>query len=361
VSWPLPHLQAGLAVLCAISFGACCPINAQNTREEIVLELLALSAPVVIVAAQDDAGAGASGGGMTESLSDALAAAGIVVVELRQDTSTAGLFSIRLGLKSGAQQLQRQKSLREAPMAPKLVRTATRTMGRARHAWVLLLHTSGTSGKKKVVPYSLETLAVGSACVAASWGLGPADICLNMMPLFHTGGIVRNLLAPILVGSATVCCPGFDPSLFWDKVPTLGATWYYGAPTMHSLILAEASRRGGAPAHTVRLIGNAAGPLLPSLARQLRDVFGEATAVLPSYGMTECMPITAPPLDYNVADKVGTSGRAVGPQLSIRDGAGKEMPAGSIGNITLRGPPTFGGYEDPEVRRFLIRSARSAR
>jgi acyl-CoA synthetase (AMP-forming)/AMP-acid ligase II len=39
-----------------------------------------------------------------------------------------------------------------------------------------------------------------------------------MMPLFHTGGIVRNLLAPIFAGGATVLCPGFDPCLFWDEV-----------------------------------------------------------------------------------------------------------------------------------------------
>lgn len=55
---------------------------------------------------------------------------------------------------------------------------------------------------------------------------------------------------------------------------------------MHQLILAEAQRRGGAPAHSIRMIGNAAGPLLPSLAVALKECFGSGTAVLPSYGMT---------------------------------------------------------------------------
>ena len=40
---------------------------------------------------------------------------------------------------------------------------------------------------------ALEALVVGAACVARSWGLGPRDVNLNMMPLFHVGGIVRNL------------------------------------------------------------------------------------------------------------------------------------------------------------------------
>ena len=81
------------------------------------------------------------------------------------------------------------------------------------------------SGKKKTVPYTLDTLAVGATCVIASWGLGTSDVCFNMMPLFHTGGIVRNLLSPILAGGATILAPGFDAALFWDAGPRLGVTW----------------------------------------------------------------------------------------------------------------------------------------
>ena len=229
-------------------------------------------------------------------------------------------------------------------------------------------------------------------------------------PLFHTGGIVRNLLAPIFAGGATILCAGFDPVLFWDKVPALGATWYYAAPTMHSLIMAEVGRRGAVPEHRVRFIGNAAGPLLPALAQQLRETFGYAvihfplsvrmlcllnrpcychvegfvsvvrnasplqlgcrpqltthrvpsqstvacrhsTVVLPSYGMTECMPIASPPPNFNLSERIGTSGRACGPELSIRDASGTELPTGATGNICVRGPPVFHGYEDPEVCR----------
>ena len=73
--------------------------------------------------------------------------------------------------------------------------------------------------------YTLGTLAVGATCVIASWGLGPTDICLNMMPLFHVGGILRNLLSPVLAGGATVLAAGFDAVQFWDIAPGLGVTW----------------------------------------------------------------------------------------------------------------------------------------
>lgn len=49
----------------------------------------------------------------------------------------------------------------------------------------LMLFTSGTSGKKKIVPLTLHLVVVGALFVIDSWGLTPSDICLNMMPLFH--------------------------------------------------------------------------------------------------------------------------------------------------------------------------------
>lgn len=45
------------------------------------------------------------------------------------------------------------------------------------------------------------------------------------MPLFHTGGIVRNLLSPILAGGATILAPGVDAAIFWDAAPRLRVTW----------------------------------------------------------------------------------------------------------------------------------------
>lgn len=111
----------------------------------------------------------------------------------------------------------------------------------------LILHTSGTSGKKKVVPYTLLSLIVGTCAVVTSWDLRPTDVncecarpgeeiavidisTVNMMPLFHVGGIVRNLLAvrrlnlqslafinsisQCSLGGAQLCVPDSIPSRF---------------------------------------------------------------------------------------------------------------------------------------------------
>ncbi|KAJ7801104.1 acetyl-CoA synthetase-like protein [Mycena olivaceomarginata] len=209
----------------------------------------------------------------------------------------------------------------------------------------LILHTSGTSGKKKVVPYSLLSLIVGTSCVIESWDLQEADVNLNMMPLFHVGGIVRNLLAPILSGGSAIMCAGFDAMAFWTLARDLQASWYYAAPTIHHAILTS-QPAGIVPARDLRMrmIANAAGGLLPSLAVSLKSTFG--AVILPSYGMTECMPIASPPITYQL-ERPGCSGIACGPHLSIRHPANLEqaLPAGATGAICVRGLPTFAGYE----------------
>ncbi|KAF2179605.1 hypothetical protein K469DRAFT_798811 [Zopfia rhizophila CBS 207.26] len=208
----------------------------------------------------------------------------------------------------------------------------------------MILFTSGTSGTKKLVPITTHTLVAGVGFVIESWGLTQEDCCLNMMPLHHIGGITRNLFAPIMAGGSTICASSFDPNLFWDLVEgDHRPTWYYASPTMHSAVILEAENRPDARSRSrIRLVCNAAGGLLPTLATQLRDTFVNCT-VLPSYGMTECMPVATPPLTYCL-DRPGTSGISVGPEISIRGSDNTVVAAGVTGNVCVRGLPIFPGY-----------------
>ncbi|KAK3704730.1 hypothetical protein LTR37_013704 [Vermiconidia calcicola] len=206
----------------------------------------------------------------------------------------------------------------------------------------VLLFTSGTSGTKKLVPLTIHSMVCGVAMVAKSWGLGPSMRCLNQMPLNHVGGLIRNLFAPVISGGSVICCSAFDANLFWDCVEDYAPTWYYASPSMHQCILEAGSEQPEAMTNShIRLVCNAAGGLLPSLACQLRDTFH--CTVLPSYGMTECMPISTPPLNYRL-DKPGTSGISVGPEFSILNGQDERVDSGNIGHIVVRGSPVFGGY-----------------
>jgi len=223
---------------------------------------------------------------------------------------------------------------------------------------VLVLFTSGTTGNKKIVPHHLGDMLVASATISLSWNLGPNDVNCNLMPLFHVGGIVRQVFSPILSGGCVICCPAFDPTIFWALLQRQKFNWYYAAPTMHQIILQSKEQEFPNGKAKLRMIANAAGGLLPSLARELRQTF--SANVLPSYGMTECMPISSPPHTYQL-EKPGTSGVAVGPEIGILNlQTLKPLPFGKEGPICVRGAPCFRGYgynqADPSqalVKSFL--------
>ncbi|KAJ5565415.1 hypothetical protein N7513_001657 [Penicillium frequentans] len=211
----------------------------------------------------------------------------------------------------------------------------------------IILFTSGTSGKKKLVPITIYNLIAGTMATIESVELSEADTCLNMMPLNHWWYYSEYLL-PLLAGGATICCPSFDPSMFWDAVesPYMTPTWYYATPTMHQMILGEAKHRPEAVKQSViKFICNAGAGLPPTLAAQLHDTFH--SVILPSYGMTECMPIAAPPKDYTL-DRHGTSGRIVGPEVAIMSDGTPVASPGMLGHICIRGSPAFEGYLTPE-------------
>ncbi|CAK5273778.1 unnamed protein product, partial [Mycena citricolor] len=315
--------ENALALLALASYHTCAPVNASCTANELLDDAKRLRARAVVTTrdAEDRL-----------ELRELAEVLGCDVVFIEPRTSgPCGLFDMHL-MGDGPMQVPFQPS--------KLHGLDDQS---------LILHTSGTSGKKKVVPYSLLSLIVGTSAVVESWDLQESDVNMNMMPLFHVGGIVRNLLAPIFSGGSAVMCAGFDAIAFWTLSRDLQATWYYAAPTIHHAILTS-QPAGVLPSRDlrIRMIANAAGGLLPSLAVSLRSTF--EAVILPSYGMTECMPIATPPITYEL-ERPGCSGIACGPHLSIRNPSNLELPTatGSTGAICVRGLPTFAGYEvDPD-------------
>ncbi|KAK7038712.1 hypothetical protein VNI00_010596 [Paramarasmius palmivorus] len=310
--------ENALALLAIASYHTCAPVNASCTAAELKEDASRLKAKAVV------------------STRDAIER--LELRELRDELNCEVVFVE--GRNSGPAGLFDLSTLGERSV----IRTPSQPHGLDDQS--LVLHTSGTSGRKKVVPYTLRSLIVGTWAVVQSWDLRPSDINMNMMPLFHVGGIVRNLLAPMLSGGGAIMCPGFDAIAFWKIASSLKSTWYYAAPTIHHAIL-TAQPEGIVPGRDlrIRMICNAAGGLLPSLAQELKECF-EGAVILPSYGMTECMPIASPPTTYQL-ERPGCSGIACGPYLSIRDPSNleHELPRGKTGAVCVRGLPTFSGYE----------------
>ena len=109
----------------------------------------------------------------------------------------------------------------------------------------LLLHTSGTTARPKLVPLTQRNLMASARNVASTLGLAPDDVCLNTMPLFHIHGLVAALLASVWSGGSVCCAPGFDAHRFPQWSREAGATWSTAVPTIHQTLLARLEEEPG--------------------------------------------------------------------------------------------------------------------
>ena len=213
----------------------------------------------------------------------------------------------------------------------------------------LVLHTSGTTGRPKMVPLTHGNLRASAAHVAATLQLEPDDRCLNVMPLFHIHGLVTALLASLHAGASIVCTPGFRADAVLGWIREFGPTWYTAVPTIHHAMLDAA--RGTDPSSTAwpfRLIRSSSAALPPRLMTELEGVF--RAPVVEAYGMTEAAhQMTSNPLPPG-ARKPGTVGPAAGPEVAIMGDDGRLLTEGVEGEIVIRGPNVMAGYADaPEA------------
>jgi oxalate---CoA ligase len=212
----------------------------------------------------------------------------------------------------------------------------------------LVLHTSGTTSRPKRVPLRHRNLLVSVDNVVRTYALGPEDVSLCIMPLFHVHGLVASTLATLRTGGTVVVPTRFNPLGFWPLAREYRATWYSASPTPHQLLLMRAGGQRPDGAEHLRFIRSCSSVLTPAVQQQLEDVFG--APVLNAYGMTEAAhQMASNPLPPE--DRVpGTVGRGTGVEIGIMDDSGNLLPSGEEGEVVIKGPNVIDGYEsNPEA------------
>jgi acyl-CoA synthetase (AMP-forming)/AMP-acid ligase II len=209
----------------------------------------------------------------------------------------------------------------------------------------LVLHTSGTTSRPKIVPLSQINVCASAASVAASIVLQPSDRCLNIMPLFHIHGLIAAVLSSLDAGASVHCSPGFNALHFFRWLEEIEPTWYTGVPTMHQAILSRAARNKEIiEAASLRLVRSSSASLPPQVMAELEATFG--APVIEAYGMTEAAhQMASNPLPPKQR-KPGHVGLPAGPEIAIMSAAGDLLPEGSIGEIVIRGPNVTKGYKN---------------
>ncbi len=213
----------------------------------------------------------------------------------------------------------------------------------------LVLHTSGTTARPKIVPLTHGNVTASAANIAATLSLTPGDACLNVMPLFHIHGLIAATLSSLAAGAAVICTPGFNALKFFAWLDAERPSWYTAVPTMHQTILARAERNREIIARApLRFLRSSSASLPAQAMKDLAETFG--APVIEAYGMTEAShQMCSNPLPPR-AQKPGLVGLAAGPEVAIMDDDGTLLPRGEIGEVVIRGPNVTKGYEaNPEA------------
>lgn len=215
----------------------------------------------------------------------------------------------------------------------------------------LILHTSGTTSRPKIVPLTHVNVCSSANNISSGLNLTDQDRCLNVMPLFHIHGLIAAVLSTLNAGARIYCTPGFNALKFFNWMDDAKPNWYTAVPTMHQAILSRASRNTDViNANPLRFIRSSSSSLPPQVMAELVKTFD--APVIEAYGMTEashqmaCNPL--PPGEQ----KPGTVGLAAGPEVAIMNEEGALLEQGSVGEIVIRGDNVTAGYENnPEANK----------
>ena len=219
----------------------------------------------------------------------------------------------------------------------------------------LLLHTSGTTSRPKLVPLLQRNLLASAENIGRTLALTRDDVCLNIMPLFHIHGLIAATLSSLAAGASVSCTPGFNALKFFAWLDEVRPTWYTAVPTMHQAILARAGRHREVIARSrLRLIRSSSQSLPAAVMLEMEKTWG--VPVIESYGMTEAShQMASNPLPPR-ARKPGSVGLAAGPEVVILDEEWKVLPRGQVGEVSVRGPNVTPGYEaNPEANAKSFR------
>lgn len=312
----LPNGPEVATAFVAIAAGcASCPLNPAYRTDEFEFYLSDLQAKALVV----ERGSPSASVEVAKKL-------GVRLIELVPGNAGSGSFSLHaVDGESGA------AAVSGGPAQPDDV--------------ALILHTSGTTSRPKIVPLSQSNVCASAYNIVATLKLTPADRALNIMPLFHIHGLIAGTLAPLAAGSTIFCTPGFNALKFFQWMAECKPTWYTAVPTMHQTILARAAQnKETIAANPLRFLRSSSSSIPPQVIAELEAVFN--APLIESYGMTEAShQMASNPLPPAVR-KPGTVGVAAGPEIAIMDESGAILPRGATAEIVIRGPNVTRGYEN---------------
>jgi acyl-CoA synthetase (AMP-forming)/AMP-acid ligase II len=208
----------------------------------------------------------------------------------------------------------------------------------------LVLASSGTTGTPKIIPLSDANLLHTASVLADNHGLQASDRGYCPLPMFHINALVVGVLSTVVCGASLVVDRKFSARNFWPRVEHFGATWLNLVPAIITVL----SERPGPPrrvAERVAFARSASAPLPEATRRRFEMRCG--VGVIETYGMTEAASQIAANPKEPAQRKLGSVGRPVGLELRIVDRGRRPVPAGTVGEVEIRGANVVRCYWEP--------------
>ncbi|MBT4934435.1 MAG: AMP-binding protein [Rhodospirillaceae bacterium] len=310
-----PEMATAFVAIASAATSA--PLNPAYREDELDFYLSDLNARALVI-----------GQGMDSPARAVAAKHGVMIIELVVDEAApAGSFTLQL---------------EDQTIVP--VKTANGGSAQADDV-ALVLHTSGTTSRPKIVPLSHRNVCTSAINIGKTLALSETDRCLNVMPLFHIHGLIAAVLSSLAAGASIFCTPGFNALKFFGWMDDACPSWYTAVPTMHQTILARAPRNVESLERAeLRFVRSSSAALPPQVLLQLEETFG--CRVIEAYGMTEAAhQMASNPLEP-MDRKPGTVGIAAGPEVGIMDDDGNILAQGDTGEIVIRGDNVTTGYQN---------------
>ncbi len=220
-----------------------------------------------------------------------------------------------------------------------------------------LTYTGGTTGRSKGVMLSHRSLVTMSAMIVSEWEWPQVPRYGVATPVSHAGGI--NVFPILSQGGYIRVMDGFDAAQFCAIVEAERLNCTLLVPTLIGNLIDAKDARAGRDLSSLELIIYGAAPISPDRLREAMDIFGPVFLQL--YGQSEfpqCV-CTLRKIDHDLAHpKRLESCGMVNPltELRLLDAELKEVPAGEVGEICLRGPMMMSGYwRQPELTEEVMR------
>ncbi|HET9889955.1 MAG TPA: AMP-binding protein, partial [Mycobacterium sp.] len=207
---------------------------------------------------------------------------------------------------------------------------------RGDHDVAVILHTSGTTGKPKGAMLTHGNLGRNAEVgVRTLVEIGPEDVVMGCLPLFHVFGLTCGLNASVLAGAMLTLIPRFDPGKALQIIERDAVTVFEGVPTMYSALLSVADQAPPGAMRSLRTCVSGGAALPVQVLTDFETAFG--CTVLEGYGLSESSPAAA----FNHPRrprKVGSIGTPIeGIEMRVVDSGGAEVPRGQTGEIQIRG------------------------